>query len=57
MKNEEQIKFAEKAILYLQDYIELCKVSRKMKTVFANDEVVNSVYKITNEIQNLCKKI
>lgn len=51
MKRDDQIKSAQIMIKYLQDYIELAKVQRKVKLNITNgrlEEVINTLLKEIN---------
>ena len=53
MKNKEQIELAQVLIANLQDYIELAKVEKKLKTESVESQIKNVTEYVVNNVEKL----
>lgn len=57
MKPDEQIKIAEETVRFLQDYVELKKTSKRLKTASVNDDVDGVVSNILDRVNENIKNL
>ncbi len=57
MKPDEQIKIAEETVRLLQDYVELKKTSKRLKTASVNDDVDGVVSNILDRVNENIKNL
>lgn len=57
MNPDEQIKIAEETVRLLQDYVELKKTSKRLKTASVNDDVDGVVSNILDRVNENIKNL